>query len=542
MPGWGPLPIGPGATQMIKDLRAMNAQIYGTIFASSGVISGDVTIEGTFIGNDYLSSNWDGAIPVALTAFDATATAGFAWDASLGSAQLMGNLWNFGDIYIGDPGDVHMKLRGSAGIIEFLDLSHGADNADTPTYIDSALVDEGAGYFRYDTTIYNGQWTGGSDVPWIRMVSYNPLVPAGGWMAFGVGALSDDFMSINEDGIIAISTSADMRFDSGSTLGFNEFGSATVPSLAWNDGLGNYDTGLYRPSADVIGFTIAGTLAMNLSGGANGRIRLSSGAGAGTPGFSWLDDTDTGMFRTTANIIGFAAGGNRVLRIRQPGTSSTVGTRNSGILDVFDDNVTLGSTAGNIVHLLSTEVATGNNVALELQAIRDANGSDWTTMAIGFRRITDSTSQSSLWWKGSQIIVNGTSSQYARTLAVNGTIEHKPDTTGSNSAGYVGGTNSWWKLSRNTSARKYKRFIDYDILDELAAMTLMPAKFYRPDDDRWWVDFIADDVAALNPIFGEYDETTGEIENYHKPSTTAILAAKVIKLEAEVKELKRGVH
>ncbi len=125
MAGWGPLPIGPGATQMIKDLRAMNAQIYGTIFASSGVISGDVTIEGTFIGNDYLSSNWDGTIPVNLTTADTGATVGFAWDASLGSAQLMGNMWVGGDIFVGDITGINVKIDGSSGIISFIDDNDG---------------------------------------------------------------------------------------------------------------------------------------------------------------------------------------------------------------------------------------------------------------------------------------------------------------------------------------------------------------------------------------------------------------------------------
>ena len=72
-------------------------------------------------------------------------------------------------------------------------------------------------------------------------------------------------------------------------------------------------------------------------------------------------------------------------------------------------------------------------------------------------------------------------------------------------------------------------------------MYLLPAYFYRPDDDAWYFDFIAEDLAEQDSIFGVYDDD-GEIENYEKPAVLAILAAKVNRLEAHVKECCNGVH
>ncbi len=84
-----PLPDGSNAADMIRRLRAIDAEIFGTLYANAGIIGGDVTIEGTLTGNDILSSNWDGTIPVDLSGgADGGATAGYALDGSAGAAQF----------------------------------------------------------------------------------------------------------------------------------------------------------------------------------------------------------------------------------------------------------------------------------------------------------------------------------------------------------------------------------------------------------------------------------------------------------------------
>jgi predicted acyltransferase (DUF342 family) len=43
---WKPLPTGQGANPLLRRLKAMDAEIYGAIFAKSGTIDGPFTISG----------------------------------------------------------------------------------------------------------------------------------------------------------------------------------------------------------------------------------------------------------------------------------------------------------------------------------------------------------------------------------------------------------------------------------------------------------------------------------------------------------------
>jgi hypothetical protein len=109
-----PLPEGNNAAEMIRRLRAIDAEIFGTLYANAGIIGGDVTIEGTLTGNDILSSNWDGTIPVDLSSgADGGATVGYAFDGSAGAAQLETIYARGGEI-------------GNLDIVDTLTLSSGA--------------------------------------------------------------------------------------------------------------------------------------------------------------------------------------------------------------------------------------------------------------------------------------------------------------------------------------------------------------------------------------------------------------------------------
>ncbi|KKK82936.1 hypothetical protein LCGC14_2798420, partial [marine sediment metagenome] len=84
-----PLPDGSNVADTIRRLRAIDAEFFGTMYANAGIIGGDVTIEGTLTGNDILSANWDGTIPVDLSGgADSGATEGYALDGSAGAAQF----------------------------------------------------------------------------------------------------------------------------------------------------------------------------------------------------------------------------------------------------------------------------------------------------------------------------------------------------------------------------------------------------------------------------------------------------------------------
>jgi hypothetical protein len=108
------------------------------------------------------------------------------------------------------------------------------------------------------------------------------------------------------------------------------------------------------------------------------------------------------------------------------------------------------------------------------------------------------------------------------------------------------GVTSTGLLRRQTSARKYKSRITYNVVDRLAALPLRPAKFYRKDHggdtenaDRgsWFYDFIADDFADAEPLLAIYDTDSGDVEGYRVGTPAVIAAAKLIVAERERGEL-----
>jgi len=106
----------------------------------------------------------------------------------------------------------------------------------------------------------------------------------------------------------------------------------------------------------------------------------------------------------------------------------------------------------------------------------------------------------------------------------------KADTTGSAATLFIASTGSG-RMQRSTSARKYKSHIDYDV-GYLADIELKPASFYRPDDDRSYYGFIADDLGNQDTLIGEY--TDGEIENYDLRAVVAILTVQLQALKQKV--------
>ena len=97
--GASPLPEGNNAAEMIRRLRAIDAEIFGTLYAAAGIIGGDVTIDGGItISGDIRSADWP--------------TSGYFLDSSAGSASFSG------DVTVGGTIDLtgSMELGGVAGI------------------------------------------------------------------------------------------------------------------------------------------------------------------------------------------------------------------------------------------------------------------------------------------------------------------------------------------------------------------------------------------------------------------------------------------
>ncbi|KKK46772.1 hypothetical protein LCGC14_3161900, partial [marine sediment metagenome] len=266
-----PLPEGSNAADMIRRLRAIDAEFFGTLYANAGIIGGDVTIEGTLTGNDILSSNWDGAIPVDLSSRDATATVGYALDGSVGAAQFQNifaeggelrNLSVLGNLTMGANGIIRSAASG---------LRYELEATTTYARINFFTGDANeasAGFLRQESS-------GGSSI--LRL--WAPAVTGGSISTINI--LASDGLSISSDGgkielaatgLTVQSTLGNMlygadtagkqhTFYEGSAIDAAQ-GSVGAPLLAVPNDL---NTGAYWPAADTFRITAGGTAYLEAS-------------------------------------------------------------------------------------------------------------------------------------------------------------------------------------------------------------------------------------------------------------------------------------
>ena len=85
-------------------------------------------------------------------------------------------------------------------------------------------------------------------------------------------------------------------------------GSAGSPTYSFS---GDTNTGMYRDAADSLSFATGGTQRLDIdSGGIKGKLAFQGPAGtAAAPSFSIDGDTNTGMYRVTSDQLGFSTGG-----------------------------------------------------------------------------------------------------------------------------------------------------------------------------------------------------------------------------------------
>lgn len=102
-------------------------------------------------------------------------------------------------------------------------------------------------------------------------------------------------------------------------------GSASAPGFAFAS---DTDTGLYRVGANSLGITAGGTLRKTIDTAAetNALPTLGPDGSASAPAMSFSGDTNTGLYRIGADILGFAAGGAEKLRLSASGLSFDGGT------------------------------------------------------------------------------------------------------------------------------------------------------------------------------------------------------------------------
>jgi hypothetical protein len=158
-------------------------------------------------------------------------------------------------------------------------------------------------------------------------------------------------------------------------------GSAIAPSLTFTNSL---STGIYRYSADVIGFSCGGsgqmtmstsqtTTSNNITPSANNTYTLGkasygfknlyvNGGTSGVPSICFENDTDTGLYRSGTNAIGITAGGTSMM-ILSGQTNTITTTKRIGIPSGSVGSPSLYFTANSDCGLYYTS----NNVVTAVQ-------------------------------------------------------------------------------------------------------------------------------------------------------------------------------
>ena len=117
------------------------------------------------------------------------------------------------------------------------------------------------------------------------------------------------------------------------------YGSSAAPGHSFD---GDTNTGMYRYSADRLGFAVGGAYKMLLNSTILflGTIVQSAYGTVAAPAFSFTNDTNTGMYRSSTDTLSFSTGGANRLSINSTGISTFynkvyIGSGTAGEIRVF---------------------------------------------------------------------------------------------------------------------------------------------------------------------------------------------------------------
>ena len=156
-------------------------------------------------------------------------------------------------------------------------------------------------------------------------------------------------------------------------------GSASSPSIQPSD---DSNTGIYSPSANQIGISCAGTLRLTISSSAittTEPIGLPD-ASASLPALVFSDDTDTGIYSSTANQLDISTGGTRRLSV----SSSALSVKPNLILENRAD-LRFAEATGNGSNYIALQApaAIGSNITLTLPNSDGCSGQAMVTKGSG---------------------------------------------------------------------------------------------------------------------------------------------------------------
>lgn len=185
------------------------------------------------------------------------------------------------------------------------------------------------------------------------------------------------FYRVTSD-VMGLSCGGVLRWNWGSFGARGPDGTAGAPAYAFDS---DTDTGIYRYGANTIGFANAGAVSAYIFGnGSVGGIGVQNGD-ASNPTYTFINDTDTGMWRNGANGLAFSAGG--VLQLYCDTISVIARQQLQGI----------NGSAGTPSHAFESDTNTGLYLIGADQLGFSEGG---TGYRIGFRQVPRSTTATTL--------------------------------------------------------------------------------------------------------------------------------------------------
>ena len=484
-------------------------------------ILGGLVVGGVITAGDIVSTNWDGGLDLSGGA-DGGATQGYFLDASAGAIQVAGKLYADG-VELTNLNATQLT-SGTMPVdrIAANSIVAGKLNVTTLDAISANLGAVTAGSITTATFVTN------SVTGWLTFSG------SGGVRTAGSGARVE-----------LTNTSTDqVRF-------FNSSGTVTGQIFAESVGI-NLRGNLATTTTEGVTLTSSAAAATaqlavviradsatlvqfydDSSAHTNVQIRPVEDQNVAAPPYSFFGDTDTGMGRIATDAGFLSAGGDAVIRWQVAGANQGTGVRDKGALHVYANDQNLGGTAGNNVIGASFGFDVGDNAGeLRVEALRDATGTTYTTAAMGIRRIIDTTGQGSLWFANAGIGIN--TSGPAKVLHVAGTFALQPGSGSGTNAHLVSLGGSDYELVLDTSILAHKKHVK-DV-PELADLTLRPISYTRRGTDHKLLGFAADHLEEQDTRLAVYN-FDGDLENYSDRGVMAVMAAKINRLERQVRDL-----
>lgn len=157
-----------------------------------------------------------------------------------------------------------------------------------------------------------------------------------------------DFALGIESGNLWLNTGGGIKLYSGSTLRAEMASAGTISATAFHASngdtaaapghtwIGDTNTGMFHPVADVIGISINGTERARVfsTGVSTTGVYYAGNGSAATPAFNFASDLNTGFYRAYGDAIGTSINGTDRFRITSAGVSVTGYVSVSGIVDI----------------------------------------------------------------------------------------------------------------------------------------------------------------------------------------------------------------